>query len=809
MGATALDLSNYPAPFVSNGVFSGKIVVGANAATSDVVGAIDLAASLQAAATSSMEVEVPGAAGEASVSGDSAEFKTGSDVVALGETIGSVKSTFTASDLAALKSGVLDTGLGSTPVKQYMKFDTSAAYVKYDENDDDQVSDFLYIPSDTSLFEYHIEFTEGAESEVETDNDMADLHGEVLTLLGAPFTVVDTNRNAATIGLTLLGGQVADVLRDGETKTYTIDGVDYEVTAVFISNGGSAKLQVNGVMSRELTEGKTQVLGTDVTVGVQSILTNNREGMVEFYLGANKLELSDLSHEDSAYAAGTVKVKGNSVANNQLIIKATNTSDNIKLNYLKYKVTNDEDLFIMPGHGLKEALGDDAKAMLADTWDLKYAGLVKTASSEIKLDAVSDHSYKFDFENINGDKISFPYLTKKGATFKFGDDDDDLIFEEARVNSSDPVYNESNTFISDNDYFVVADRATGADETKAAVKVLRYSSINAADNTVTFNDLSGGELVVSYTGGEGEGASGDLIVDGASHAFYVGAAGTDPEDYALSIDLDGTGGVVDGTIIRLVAKGGAVIDLGSSALTFNENGPVTGLDLVNLTVRTTASKFDESSEGAETSTIAIDESTGNTVDISSVTLGGTVTSLVQDPDNDDYSRGYTDYGVLFELYNPSSSTSAAELTIDYPGSQRYAQVFLTAGTVEVKEGAIGESGKLTSTTLNPIAVGLAVLDTEAPDVGSAKMIVVGGPCVNVKAAELMGNPADCAEGFTPGKAVIKLFASQNALLVAGYSAQDTLGACYVLADAADYALSGDEVEVVVADLNTITVNTVE
>ncbi|MBN1792309.1 S-layer protein [Candidatus Woesearchaeota archaeon] len=809
MGATALDLSNYPAPFVSDGVFSGKIVVGANAATSDVVGAIDLAASLQAAATSSMEVEVPGAAGEASVSGDSAEFKVGSDVVTLGETIGSVKSTFTSSDLAALKSGVLDTGLGSTPVKQYMKFDNTTMYVKYDENDDDQVSDYLYIASDSTLFEYHVEFTEGAESEVETDNDMADLHGEVLTLLGAPFTIVDTNRNAASISLTLLGGQVADVLRDGETKTYTIDGVDYEVTAVFISSTGSAKLQVNGVMSRELTEGKTQVLGTDVTVGVQSILTNNREGMVEFYLGANKLELTDSNHEDSDYAAGTVKVKGNSVANNQLIIKATNTSDNIKLNYIKYKVSNDEDLFIMPEHGMREALDDDAKAMLADTWDLKYAGLVKTGSSEFKLDAVSDHSYKIDFENINGDKISFPYLTKKGGVFKFGDDDDDLIFEESSAPNGGTAWTVNGTFVSDNDYFIVADRATGADETKAATKVLRYSSINAADNTVTFNDLSGGELVVSFTGDEGSSATGDLIVDGASHTFYVGASGTDPEDYALSIDLDGTGGIANNTVIRLVTKGGAVVDLGSAALNFDAAGPVTGLDLVNLTIRTTASKFDESSEGAETSTVAIDESTGNTVDISSVTLGGTVASLVQDPDNDDYSRGYTDYGALFELYNPSSSTSASELTINYPDTQRYAQVFLTAGTVEVKEGAIGESGKLTSTTLNPIAVGLAVLDTEAPDVGSAKMIVVGGPCVNVKAAELMGNPADCAEGFTPGKAVIKLFESQNALLVAGYSAQDTLGACYVLADAADYDLSGDEVEVVVADLNTITVNTVE
>ena len=110
--------------------------------------------------------------------------------------------------------------------------------------------------------------------------------------------------------------------------------------------------------------------------------------------------------------------------------------------------------------------------------------------------------------------------------------------------------------------------------------------------------------------------------------------------------------------------------------------------------------------------------------------------------------------------------------------------------------------------MNPIAVGLAVLDTNAPAIGTDNLIVVGGPCANTVAFELMGQPENCAEGFEPGKAVIKLYASQNALLVAGYEAQETLGACYVLADYEDYDLTGTEIEVVVADLNTITVNPV-
>ena len=58
MGAMALTLADYPKPFVTNGMFDGTIVVGEHAATSDVLGAIDIAASLQAASYSTEAVEV-------------------------------------------------------------------------------------------------------------------------------------------------------------------------------------------------------------------------------------------------------------------------------------------------------------------------------------------------------------------------------------------------------------------------------------------------------------------------------------------------------------------------------------------------------------------------------------------------------------------------------------------------------------------------------------------------------------------------------------------------------------------------------
>ncbi|MBU1198361.1 MAG: S-layer protein [Nanoarchaeota archaeon] len=809
MGAAA-DLGNYPAPFVANGVFDGKIVVGANAATSDVVGAIDLAASLQAAASVTSEVEVPGVAGTTTVTGDSAEFKTGSDIPYLGEALGSVKTTFTDADLDGLSSGVFTSGSSTTPVKQYLKFENSGLSIAYEQDSNTDVSaDFMKIASDAIFFEYHMEFTEGAVSEVTSSVDLLDFESEVLNIMGIPYTIVDAKISGVKLTLDLMGGEVADTLRDGETKTYTIDGKEYEVTAVFIdSTDQKAKLSVNGMLTKELAEGRTELLGSDVTVGVQEILTNQREGLVEFYLGANKVELQDTDYADTTYAAGVVKVGGNRIDNAFLILKATNESGDIKLNYIKYKLTADDELWVPAGEGLKAYL-TEPEGLLGDNWDIFYAGLTNPGMSTIKFDPVSSHSYDLKFTNLNGDEYTIPLVTDKTDAHKgwaYGDNDDDFIFTEPyTVNITQGLANE--TWISDDDYFIVRDRAASDTDDKAVVNVLRYKSLSTGDSTVTFDDIAGGTIVVSYINTTGV-VTGELIVAGASHNFWVYDESTADatEKYSLAMDLDASG-AIDSAEVQAVAKGGAIIDFGTqtfnyTAGTANNTEPLgfayTGM---NVTVTTIASNFDESVDGPEVIKVTLSNTT------TANQLAGTVNGTMYEKlDDDKYEHRMTRYGATIEKYTPTSSSSIEEIMIEYPLVQRYGQVFVTMGSITAVSG--GGDGSVMTTNINPIAVGLAVLDTDAPALGSENLIVVGGPCANTVAAELMGNPENCAEGFEPGKAIIKLFAAKNALLVAGYEAQETLGACYVMADYEDYDLSGTEVEVIVADLNTITVNTV-
>ena len=111
----------------------------------------------------------------------------------------------------------------------------------------------------------------------------------------------------------------------------------------------------------------------------------------------------------------------------------------------------------------------------------------------------------------------------------------------------------------------------------------------------------------------------------------------------------------------------------------------------------------------------------------------------------------------------------------------------------------------------PLESRIIMLDTEIDNIKDQNIIVVGGPCINMAAAELLGWPQKCDEDFEPGKAKIKLFdhGDNTALLVAGYAVDDTTMACRLLAIYEDYDISGNEIEVAGTILDDFIIETVE
>src|SRR3989338_84851 len=95
-------LQSLPAPFVTNGSPSFLVVVGATAAPSDVVGAIDVAARFGGEST--RELTVGASSGGSTVSGEGKALETSNTKVFLNDNLAKtgLRSTMTAQDLPTL-----------------------------------------------------------------------------------------------------------------------------------------------------------------------------------------------------------------------------------------------------------------------------------------------------------------------------------------------------------------------------------------------------------------------------------------------------------------------------------------------------------------------------------------------------------------------------------------------------------------------------------------------------------------------------------------------------------------------------------
>jgi hypothetical protein len=467
------------------------------------------------------------------------------------------------------------------------------------------------------------------------------------------------------------------------------------------------------------------------------------------------------------------------------------------------------------------------ESLISESLDVYFAGVEQPDTTELSIKSSGgDDEYTMTFTNIQGRTYRFGLINNQDGTFAYGPDDsgEDLIFVEGA--------NMATHVIGDDDVFIVSNDRGASDADKSVTNVLVYDDYDTTDFTLEFIDLASDSIISVPVATDG---TGSLVIGGHTYALNVSDRTANEPTLAIDLTADGDAG---SDVVKITAWGGLVVDIArnveiNSTLNASSAGGSVlndyvgnGLDLedtgsgsaqsVTMEGKVLAKNFDSSDNGNEMFNWTITEDTSDEevdLDFSESDYVGPLNSAVsgvagefqfdEPNDNlDDWQYGVTDWGIFIKEYNPSDSNNPNELFLEVPKAQVFGEVFVTLGAVETHKGGGGAN-----TQVNPIAVGIAVLDRDAPAVGSDNLIVVGGPCANTVAAELLGNPENCAEGFEPGKAIIKAWdqGSTVAILVAGYEAQETQGASRVLAQYEDYDLSGSEVEVVVADLNSITV----
>ena len=813
MSALALDLKEYPSQFVTDGVFNGFLVVGENAAAIDNLAMTDIAAS--------MKYSKPGDAKTTTVSGDawlvgtsSKKFETANsnttDSSINGEQVRDITTFISDDELKALTDSKWATNEQSYDYQQFLFFDEEgyaggarSRIVKYTEDDADKTGYFFFIGNNRQIARYRMEFSSTAQSDVTDSAGSADTTGTYLddfentqlSMFGQTYTVVLARRPDTvadqSIRLVLMAGSARDTLLEGETKSYTVKDKVYDVSVTFIDSD-EAKFTVNGEATNKLKVGETYVLADKSEVGVSEILYQDYAGGIHsatFFVGAQKMELRDDQVTDATGAYG-VKIGSESIDGTTVIVVGTDNNTTFSVSTIDVNMTGQDDYFVGPGAKLSDviaAAGEEKEAVFTNNWDIEYKGLTEEKTRDIGLKTSSSRRYKLRLFDGDGNQVDVPvayaenqYNISMGEETQLGGatraNQKRLVLREngeaANGAENAPLY-----AVYKDDYFIT----TGGTASDGSAKsyLLTYQGSDRQTKTspkIRFKNKGSGEtLEYSVSTLTTTGTVATIKLGGYSFVVQNGSS-TLLDDFALNIDYTGEGSI-DGTNVTFVDNYGTQWTILETPM----NGTLQGPD--NFRIDQTTPNADDY-DNVVPSTVTMNITASSDPEVRLAVTGVTLKT----PDGKtEVSYGYTSMGTFITLQSPSSDPQ--ELTLQYPEKQRLPQVYVTSGVTTATSTAGG--------TLTPVTIVDATkLDSEIANVKAQNLIAVGGPCVNTVAAELLGNPAVCTEGFTPGKARIKLFQNGDkvAMLVAGYTGADTrLAGQFVAYRASE--LFGEEVEV--------------
>jgi len=786
--------------------------------------------------------------------------------------------------------------LGNFPYNQFLEL--GPGYVALLESEDDIVDTFLYFKNGESIANYSLSFQKQAQSRITDINGtpsvaggyLPDFEGKMITLLNKEYVIVTARQINEGIKLILITNTVKDTLLEGNTKTYTVGGIDYMVTLDFVDKN-SGKFTVKGEITNTLEKGDIYNLADGSYIVLVDILYDDSAGglhQVEFYLGTDKLELKDTKVSSS-----------NPIKFNDEIIDSTNfifdgfilSSDpKVFINSLQIYVEADDDLYIPPNGKLSEQM-DEPQALLK-SWDIAYGGLTQQPVELIKLIPSGSNKYKLIFRDGDDFDVSLPIAEAIGSQdIQFGEKDKDLIINEGKI-------------ISRNDYFILsvpgksyALQYIGAGKVTDDLPVLKFK--NLGDGLTKEEGYSGGA-----SGNLGKIAT--LIIGGIEFDIY-NAAPTTSNDFNIRIDLDGFGGLNDDFASPITTNFQARIDLladSSKILVKVDNSITEPISVDDISPPPNPSPFEFEIKNVngilkvkEQSNLLLRNFNTGTEDLGTINSFGAVlthdnpldvvsefeimfpknkirplvyvtsaNAVIEKPGvctDTDKNADYPDGKNYFKKGTTTDSSTSKTDNCFNDGTNMLAEYYCDGNTAKqinykcpdgcfngiclketpekidlssypfpfVKDGKINtiiiigdkasaEDASIPATDiLNGLkevssvyekGIGIIKLASEVADVEAQNSIIVGGPCANAAASHVMGNPADCTEGFKPGvgRILIYEFGTGNfAILVAGYAPIDTRRSAKVLENYQSYVgkLIGNEVEVTGEGLDIIIV----
>lgn len=749
MGAAAADLKDYPGMFIDDtGNFDGLLVVGQNANAIDTIGVTNIALGLQKAAVTTTQVCGDSTSATTTVSGESITLdKPGTDLT-LGDDLYLVQSV--AIDDADLPNLLADgtfkdnEGTNKEDIEYDQKIELTDDVGVVDYYFDDELADpsgvFLFFDKNDKVYEYTLEF----KSDLEFDGDTSDpdLESTQIEIQGKGYTITDVDFASADDDIDkikLMSGNAGIWLEEQETITKEIDGVDYTIQMIDITDGAtSCKFMVDD-QTVWVDVDDTETVG-GLTLGVtdaKAVYTKDYDkDHCKVFIGAVELELTEATSD-------AVKIGGSDVDGSVVDFGVTGTigTDAVWTDItISYEA--EEDIYLGEGDEWVDPIFGNFKFIV---------GNVISDNEEIAL-STSSNDGTLSFVSYDDKEVDIPIVIGNG--FALGTDEN---LEE------NGWYVEGQTIECPDNDVEKCDGATFIGVNDQVIHIIEIKSIDVDDDEITLYDtLYDSETTdASYTNGADEtisvrGGLGDieLNIDEAAGEIEI-------------VESDDASGIY--------TKNEAKI-----AFTILGNGSLSG-PTFSVTENT-----DSDDDATITLTLSNDE---DDLEIDAPTSADLSDAYDLEDGNDDDKVYVTNYGVIISY----DSDAKDSLVLLHPEEELYLEVKLAEADAVASSNEGAAEGCSISTTMNPIPSTVNKFDTEAMSMyTTTNVVTVGGPCANSVTSQLLGNPEVCYEGFEEGKALLQLVESGNnvALIVAGGTGKDTQLASRILQDYEDFDLAG-------------------
>jgi hypothetical protein len=756
--------ANYPAPFVQNGAADVAIVTGQNAASSDTTAAVALSSDLSAALASQGGSSSSGAT---PTGGDSFQIRKSSDEFNLRDTASSVlgSATLTADDLPEVLADGTYENDENTEYEYEQKIALGGGlqlnYFKDSDFNDDTPSIGINLSSSQDVFNYTLDFTTNAESDI-SSGDLVDLETTTLKMLGRDYYILDAKNNTGSNSakLTLLDSAATAIAREGETTSVTIGSKTYQVQVVFISTT-NVKLSVDGQVTTSLTAGGTYRLSDGTYIGIKEILARDVAGVlgqVEFSIGSGKLEIEN---------GQTIQLNDDSVDAITGWITKTETSSKVSLDKIVLQWRTDDEAFVGPDNDLVIPGFGNVKLSMSEFYAPGSETTVVRGGSNTHVELAT---------TIKDGAITVPLLfaNANGGFAGIGKDASNRLATSNRT--TDVLYN-----YTGGDRMMIASWNGSSEAETYALVFSNWVNDSGTLRVDVKNDV---------TGAVKSGKAGGDSLDFGSMSLTISSITRQGSDKWVT--LNGSSGV---TFNTLYTKSGLKIALPFTVANSTGAGnAIDGAISFNNTDASTASaghsnntfvlyftdenKDDDLGLGSKFN-VTLDDNSDNEPHAASFDVSrGTFT----DPADSNTISAYTYDDVATKVMREGASSDQRKVTVTYAGGESYGKVFVSASGVTFSGGSDG--GVLGS---------VVITDSQASSASSKNLIVVGGSCVNTVAAQLLGASAPAcgadftsrAGGVSSGQFLIQSFtsplsSSKVALLVAGYNAEDTQNAATYL-----------------------------